>query len=138
MVTYRTPSRGEIARAVGDNPDMVRALEKVFEYSSDTAPSNFTSVEVTPGAASANELAERIDALSSLVMMAGSNQLGEVLIALESLREMALTMPAFPNDEGSVDSLHPPSAFDGGANGTFTTSDPFTVTVVNGVITNIA
>lgn len=31
MTGYRTPSRQEISRAVGGNPDMTRALEKIFE-----------------------------------------------------------------------------------------------------------
>ena len=139
MSGFRTPSRQEIAKAVGDSPDMVRALEKVFQFSADTAPDTLNSIEFSPGSAPVNELAERVDGLTNLILMAAvDGGLGEVLSALESLQALALTMPAIQAQDDAPADIPPPSAFDGGANGTFTTSDPFTVTVVNGVITSIA
>lgn len=139
MTGYRTPSRQEISKAVGGNPDMTRALEKIFQFAVDIAPEGINGSEVSPGGTAANELADRVDGLISLIhTMTIENRLGEVLTALDSLRDLALTMPAVQADDGMPSDIPPPNAFDGGANGTFTTADPYTVTVVNGIITNIA
>jgi hypothetical protein len=122
-----TPPTEEL-RKIFKNPRVLKAFEQLFE----AVPSDLNTL---------------LDMLESVEMEAGAagakavQALGMVSV-LKRLAEQAALAPAPIHPESILDQqlspLAPPPFVPYGATGTFTTSDPYTVTVVNGIITDIS
>jgi len=141
-------TRQQIAQIVGNDPVAIQAFEVILSGVSITLPSDIEGVEVSVAVGEAR-VASLIDAIQ---------QLAQAVAALPCLSEMdaapdELTVapdrigqnpavadwqpqPAAAPREITEADLAPPLV--GGASGAFTTSDPFTVTVVDGRIVSIA
>jgi len=126
-----TLTRQQIARIVGNDPVAIQAFEAILSGSLTDVPQNSQDADINSATAEA-----RAGAVAQAIA-----DLAQALAAQPPAQETAIAGDVGPS---SAASLAGPSLADlapsaiGGASGAFTTSDPFTVTVVDGRIVSIA
>lgn len=123
-------TRHQIARIVGNDPDAIRAFEALLSQASPSLPDAVESAELSAAVAELRAVAV-LEAAKDL-----TQALASIPPVIAAEPDMGLPPPPSQYAEAiSLADLAPPGI--GGANGTFTTSDPFTVTVVDGRIVSI-
>ncbi len=148
-VDSNPPSRRQLAKVAGDDPELVRALERLFQQALSLTPTELDAVvadiNANTAAISANDvditaLDARIDDLEINDLAdvdAGSPTAGMVLIydasagAWEAATVTAGSNITVTNADGSI------TIATTGATGSFTAQSGETVTVSNGIITSI-
>lgn len=127
-----TPPLNEL-RQVFKNPRLLKAFQDLF----DAVPSdiNLANSEIENNIASADSKAGlAVDLVEGLSAIVDLLELRPVDVATETEDSLEPS----PIDQADTDDLSPALIDIEGATGTFTTSDPYTVTVVNGIITDIS
>lgn len=155
MVDPVTPEREQIAALTGADNRLLIALERLFQVAGDETPSNVDAAMLSAQRANAllNVLLSVVQELQDTPAPPAVPELSDDSIAPPAhhyLEDLILPPALLPMLETLTDvdlgGLVAGDAliFDGtqwvpisGASGTFTTSDPFTVTVTNGLITSI-
>ena len=141
----KTPPEPEL-RKIFKNPRLFQAMKDLF----DAVPGDFNrfvqDLEIMAGAADSKAI-EALQFIKSLGLLAELAALSPPIGANEEADDVsppvALSVvaddtppPSIPCEE--ADDVSPPFPEIAGASGTFTTADPYTVTVVNGIITDIS
>lgn len=157
MADQNIPTRNQIARLVGDDPAMIKALERLFIVANDLTPTEITTLTqlITDNAYATGASDNKAEVATSSAIAA--QQLAETALAdaaaAQETADLIATGPA-PSEQ-RIDRLQDVRAF-GAANGsilvynatlgawipTVGASGSFlagiqTVTVVNGIITSI-
>lgn len=126
-----TLTRQQIARIVGNDPVAIQAFEAILTGITVDLPTSADAAEIGSAVAEA-KAAEAVDAIKDLAQALATLPVNAHGGASDPIEPPAHVGTA----ETSIADLAPPLF--GGASGTFTTSDPFTVTVVDGRIVSIA